>query len=271
MGMKHLYLAILFCIGSQFISNAYSQKLDSVLQTIQQFPEKYLSTVDNKISSIDDKLTKQTEKYLQKLQRAEDKIKKHLQKIDSSASAVFTNAQQKYTQLTEKIKSKTAIVSKITGGQYNSYLDSLGTSLKFLQQFNGLTNKVKEPLNKLQELQSKLLQTEKIKEFIAQRKDQIKQLLSKYTKLPNSLRKEYAKLSKTAYYYSAQIKEYKEMLKDPKKIEQKALGLLNKLPAFQKFMKENSQLASLFGVPSNLHEAFYNKNTNIRFTMLFSN
>ncbi len=42
------------------------------------------------------------------------------------------------------------------------------------------------------------------------------------------------------------------MLKDPKQIEQKALGILNKLPAFQKFMKENSQLASLFRLPGSL-------------------
>ena len=41
------------------------------------------------------------------------------------------------------------------------------------------------------------------------------------------------------------------MLKDPKKIEQKALSILNKLPAFQKFMKQNSQLASLFRIPDN--------------------
>ncbi len=41
------------------------------------------------------------------------------------------------------------------------------------------------------------------------------------------------------------------MLKDKKKIEQKALSLLSKLPAFQKFMQQNSQLASLFRVPEN--------------------
>ncbi|MDB5221578.1 MAG: hypothetical protein JWN83_245, partial [Chitinophagaceae bacterium] len=78
--------------------------------------------------------------------------------------------------------------------------------------------------------------------------EQIKQLLSKYTNIPKGLQKQYQQLSKTAYYYSAQVKEYKELLKDPKKIEKKALALLNKLPAFQKFMKENSQLASLFGI-----------------------
>jgi hypothetical protein len=41
------------------------------------------------------------------------------------------------------------------------------------------------------------------------------------------------------------------MLKDPKKIEEKALSVLNQMPFFQKFMKENSQLASLFSVPEN--------------------
>jgi hypothetical protein len=40
------------------------------------------------------------------------------------------------------------------------------------------------------------------------------------------------------------------MLNDPDKLEKKALTLLNKLPAFQQFMKKNSMLASLFNIPS---------------------
>ena len=70
-----------------------------------------------------------------------------------------------------------------------------------------------------------------------------------------ALKSEFDKLSKTAYYYSAQVKEYKEMLKDPKKIEQKTLSILNKLPAFQKFMQENGQLASLFRINENIDPA----------------
>lgn len=243
---KNTLLFIVFLLSTLF---CHSQSFDSSLKKLDEFPDKYFSKVNEKISSIDDKLTKQTEKYLQKLQKQEDKIKRRLAKIDSSATATFNNAKQKYTEFAQGIKSKTTAVSKLTGGQYNSYLDSLGTSLNFLKQFKDVTDKVKDPLKNLQQLQSKLQQSENIKKYIAERKAQIKQLLSKYTKIPKGLQKEYAKLSKTAYYYSAQVKEYKEMLKDPKKTEQKALSVLKKLPAFQKFMKENSQLASLFLIP----------------------
>src|SRR5258708_19829221 len=38
---------------------------------------------------------------------------------------------------------------------------------------------------------------------------------------------------------------------NPEQLEQKALSLLNQLPAFQTFMKKNSQLAGLFHVPGN--------------------
>lgn len=250
--MRYTFL-IIFVSHLLLICNIYSQSFDSSLQKLQELQSKYFSKVDNKISSIEDKLTKQTEKYLKKLQRQEDKIKKHLFKIDSTASATFANAKQKYSKLSQGIKSKTVPIaigiSKVTGGQYNSYLDSLSTSLNFLKQFKDVTSKVNGPLKNLNDLQSKLQQTEQIKKYIAERKEQIKQLLSKYTKLPKGLQKQYQQLTKTAYYYSAQVKEYKEMLKDPAKIEKKALALLNKLPAFQKFMKENSQLASLFQIP----------------------
>jgi hypothetical protein len=163
----------------------------------------------------------------------------------------LTDATGKYNELSQQIKNKTPGINKIISGVYNPYMDSLGTSLSFLKQFNGISDKVNNPLKNFDLLQGNLQESEKIKAFIAERKNQIKELLSNYTHLPAGLKNEYAKLSKTATYYSLQVQEYKDMLKDPKKIEEKALGILNKLPAFQKFMKENSQLASLFRIPAN--------------------
>ena len=211
-------------------------------------PSKFYSKVDKKISSIDDHLTKKSVKYLAKFQRQERKLQEKLKKLNPEN--VVENANEKYNELSQKIKSKTAGASKIVSGEYNPYLDSLGTSLSFLKQFKGISAKVKEPLESFNQLQSKLQLSEKIKEFIVERKNQIKELLSKYAKLPLGLKKEYDKLRQTAIYYQMQLQEYKNMLKDNKKIEQKALGILNKLPAFQKFMKENSQLASLFRIPN---------------------
>ncbi len=125
------------------------------------------------------------------------------------------NANEKYNELSQKIKNpsksplKGETYKSAIGGEYIASIDSLGTSLSFLKQFNGISDKVKEPLASLNQLQNKLQQSEKIKEFIAERKNQIKELLSKYTKIPGGLKKEYDKLNKTAYYYSAQVKEYK--------------------------------------------------------------
>ena len=45
------------------------------------------------------------------------------------------------------------------------------------------------------------------------------------------------------YYYSQQVREYKEALNDPDLMLQKALVILNKIPAFTHFIQQNGQLA----------------------------
>ena len=62
--------------------------------------------------------------------------------------------------------------------------------------------------------------------------------------------KELKKINKEVYYYSQQVNEYKELLKDSKKAERKALELLSKSKFFRDFMRKNSELASLFRTPS---------------------
>ncbi len=249
MRKEFFYLLLFLCI---IAIPGKAQQADSLISPLQNFPASFYLKVDKKISGINDQLSKKSLKYLAKFQRQERKLREKLVKLNPES--VVENANEKYNELSQKIKSKTGGAGKIISGEYIANLDSLGTSLSFLRQFNDISDKVKEPLKSFDLLQSKLQQSEKIKEFISERKNQIKEILSKYTKLPAGLRKEYDKLSKTAYYYQAQVKEYKEMLKDPKKIEWKALSLLNKLPAFQKFMKENGQLASLFRIPDNSAE-----------------
>ena len=221
--------------------------MDSSTQAALQLPKNYYVKVDKKISSVNEQLIKKSVKYLAKFQRQEAKLQKRLQKLNPQLA--LDGANIKYNELSQKIKSKTVGITKIAGGTYNPYLDSLGTSLNFLKQFNGISDKLKGPLGSFNQLQNKLQESEKIQEFIAERKGQLQQLLLKYTHLPAGLKNEYSKLNKTAYYYKAQVQEYKDILKDKKKIEQKAMGLLNKLPAFQKFMKQTSQLASLFRLP----------------------
>ena len=63
--------------------------------------------------------------------------------------------------------------------------------------------------------------------------------------------------NKEVYYYSEQIKEYKEIINDPGKIEKKAIELLSKTKVFQDFMRRNSMLASLFRLPGDPNDPAY--------------
>ena len=244
-----LIKSILFIFLLQNSLVSFSQNIDSALQTANQIPAKYYSKVDKKIKSVDGQLTKKSLKYLAKFQKQELKFEQKSK--DINPQFVITNANTEYAAIEEKIKNKTKGVTKIIGGEYNASLDSLGTSLAFLNQFRSLKGKVQNPLNNFDKLQSNFQESEKIEAFIAQRKNEMGSMLSKYAQVSNVLKNQYAKLSQTASYYSLQIKEYKDMFKDPGKSAQKVLNILNKLPAFQKFWSKNSYWTKLFPIPDN--------------------
>lgn len=244
-----LFKALLSILLCALTYTSYAQQIDSAVNQIQHFPDNYYSKVDEKLNSINARLTKKSLKYLAKFQRHEKKLQQKLGNINTDVKKTFENSTETYTRFRQGITSKT---TALTGERmaYNSYIDTLATSLSFLKKI-GTTPNATKSIESLNNFQGKFQESEKITQFISERKQQIKELLSQYTKLPAGLSKEYAKLNKTAYYYSAQVKEYKDMLKDPSKVEQKAIALLTKLPEFQKFMQKNSQLASLFPVPNN--------------------
>ena len=222
---------------------------DNSLSDLQSLPSKYYSKVDKRITSVNNQVTKKSLKYLARFQRQERRIQQKLQKINPDM--VINNTDQKYNELAQKLKSKTAGVTRILNGEYVPNIDSLGNSLAFLKKVEGISSKADAPLNSFNLLQGNLQKSQEIETFITERKNQISQMLSKYSNIPASLKNQFARLNKTEFYYKTQIQTYKNDLKDPKKIEQDALVVLNKIPAFQNFMKEHGQLGNLFGIPSN--------------------
>lgn len=232
------------------VGRAQQIRPDSMLAMEDKLSKQYLSAIADKSDKYVEKIDKQTQRYLAKLEKQEAKIQKKLSKIDSLASMdIFGNAQQQYQQLQNKLKAKTGAVGRVAG-QYLPWLDSAGTSLKFLEQYPLAKNlqagmaSVRAASGKIKALQQELKQAADVKDFIRQRKEYLRERLAKYD-LGNSLKK----YNQTAYYYSQQISEYKEALNDPEKAEKKVLELLNQVPAFQQFMKSNSMLASLFAIP----------------------
>jgi len=251
-------LTIVLCL-SVLNGQARQQEPGPVAGKIFSFPSKLINHINKKAADLNGRIDQQTEKYLQRLARREEKLRGKLYKIDSTAANnLFASSPTRYAALAIKMKGDASAAAGKICGEYIPYLDSLKGSLSFLQQGDSSSmtliadnGKIKAALGEVNQLQNKLQDAEAIKQFINERRQQIRAVLSRYTHLPNSIRSSLDSYNKEAYYYVAQIEEFKDILNDPDKLEQRALSLVNQLPAFQQFMKQNGQLAGLFGIPGN--------------------
>jgi len=237
-------LSVMLCFSLLSFSQS---KIDSLLGKLD--PQKFAASVTDRAKKLEDKLVAKSMEVLNKLQRVEEKFyAKMLAGKDSVIAIVkLDEVKSKYKSLRNNFKNS-AIVSKAS--QYIPRLDSLNTSLKFLNE-SGLDGKVKDALARTTALQGKFQQAEEIKQFIRERKEQLKQHFEKL-----GLTMQLKRINKQVYYYAAQIKEYKEILSDPKKIERKALELLSKTKFFKEFMRKNSMLASLFRIPGDTDDPY---------------
>jgi len=211
----------------------------------------YLEAVSVKSGFISRAIDKQTEKYLSRLQRREARLYKKLAQKDTAAAAkALAASRQQYASLRQKLAGAS---QKIHARQtkYIPLLDTVATSLQFLRQYGNLfkqglaaSRQLNDALAQVNNLDGKLQQAEDVQAFIKDRRQQLTEQLQQ-AGMGDAMKS----FNKEAYYYSAQLTEYRDALNDPDKAARKAIGLLNGLPAFRSFMQQNSLLASLFGAP----------------------
>ncbi|HET7116692.1 MAG TPA: hypothetical protein VFI29_09385 [Hanamia sp.] len=242
--MKKIYYSILLLILLVATNTGHTQGLDSIAAKMENLPDHFFASIQKKYSSLEKNLTRKTNHYLKKMQRQEKKLQRKAGSSDSTLGKPNTNVDSLYAafkqQLVVKENLAGRMAQKVHLNQYNPFIDTLSTSLSFLEKYKGMADKIKLPTGTLNQLESKFNECEQIQKFMAQRKQQMQNLLATFTKVPASLQNQLLQINKTAYYYSAQVHQYREMMKDPKQIEQKGLSLLQQLPAFQKFMQKNT-------------------------------
>lgn len=211
-----------------------------------QLPVHYVDDVAEKAGRIEEKIDGKTTKTLTLFKKQQNKIRRKLSKIDSLAAiSIFNSAEERFSNL------ETSLQQPQKPAQYIPFLDTLKTSLKFLNvnknmlaNVKGMDDKLSNGLSKINGLEEQLQKAEEVKQFLRKQKQFLKDELSRF-----GFSKELKNLNKQVYYYSEQIKEYKELIRDKKKMERKAVELLSKTRLFQDFMKKNSMLASLFRMP----------------------
>lgn len=225
-------------------------KADSVLYKLQDLPKKYLTDIDNKIDKYTSRVTNKTEKTLTKLAKWEAKIKSLLEKASpETAQRLFSSSQLTFATALEKYKQGQSVITN-QRKKYNEYRDKLTTNFKYLEeQKENLDNKLLQPLakakEKIDEYEAAQDETDAIEHFIKDRKKQLIDQGLQYLGKSKYLQK----INKETYYYLETIKNFKQIFSDKQKAEETALTLLNKIPAFKKFVQENSMLASLFWMP----------------------
>ncbi|HET7117787.1 MAG TPA: hypothetical protein VFI29_14935, partial [Hanamia sp.] len=230
----------------------------SSIDKIANFPSKFLQNVNGKISFLQRQLNKQSKNYIKKLLKQEARLKRQAGSLDSNAikNVFSTNAEKEYASLLRRLQSDSTVANpKNISGEYYPYIDSLQTTLSYLQQNQQLTanskiapEEVESTIRNLMVLQSKMQDADQIKQFIQQRKEQLKGYLSQFTKLSPGITKAYQNYNKQFYYYTEQVKSFRETLNDPDKRTKLAFTILNKVPAFSRFMQKNSLLASIFNL-----------------------
>ena len=241
--------------NKQYGHPSNQKKGGDIFDQILSFPDRFFKKVDSKINGFDKQLTKRTDKALSRLIKQEERLKQELEKGNKlAAENLFTKGIDSLKRMRAAINSKANKLANPTSlkGAYFPYMDTLETSLTFLQQGDAIPNttiktptQITDALARVKAAEAKLQYSDKIKSYLAQRQQELRQRLAQYSGYDRA-KKELDKMGKEVYYYQAQIKGYKEMLSEPSRIEEEAIKLLRKMPAFKRFMSDNGALAALF-------------------------
>ncbi len=236
---------LMACLLIAHISSA--QDSLSLNDKVLSFPTRFLNKISNKTSQLEQKIITKSGKALKQLAREERRLQRKLAKKDSVlAKHLFQDVQTKYQSLHSLLNQKTNQTSGRI--EYIPFLDTLKTSIRFFEKGGILSDNklLQETSQKINGMESRFAQAKQVQQYLRNRRQYLKEQLGKL-----GMAKELKQYYKKAWYYNAQIEEYKSILTEPQKIERKALDLLSKTKAFQQFMSRHSLLASLFPTPDN--------------------
>ncbi len=245
-------LLLVLCFGPLV---AWSQDSTSTVNKILNFPNRLFTKVHNNTTNLDQQIKKQTLKYLEKLASKERKLEQEVYAKDSIAGKdLFTGTQQQYQQLEATINAPANPNIANPLRQYIPALDSMQTAMRFMNSTalkvpsfpSDKLRQIQQISMEMQQLQARLQSANDIQQFVGQREQQLRNQL-----LQLGFAKEYAYINQQSYYYQQQLVEYRNLLSDPKKLEEKMLATLSTLPAFQTFMAKHSYLSQLFHMPAN--------------------
>lgn len=169
-----LTMAIALCCMSMT-----SMAQETVDTSSRYIASKYITAVTAKAHKIERLLDHKTEQALSRFQKEQTKLKRKISKIDSSAANnAFNRAEQEFRNLQSRLGESQQFT------QYIPFLDTLKTSLKFIDRHKklltsgeGRFSKVEESLTKINSLEQQIQKAEEVRKFLKQQKNVFKEEL----------------------------------------------------------------------------------------------
>jgi hypothetical protein len=223
---------------------------EKISDSIINLPSKYIKQIDNKVEKYYSRLTSKTEKALEKLSKWENKIHTLLLKVNpDAAKRLFNSNQITFSKLLEQYRQGKVNVQNYSK-QYDEYRDKLASTMAYISEKKGVIEDryikpATDAKEKIKQLNEQVENTEAIQQIIKERKRLLIEQCVQYIGKSKYLKK----INAESYYYIETLWNYKEMFSDSKKAEETTLTILNKIPAFQEFVRRTSVLSSLFAVP----------------------
>ena len=247
--IMRIALVLLILLQTAPVFSQTAENTGSTLNT--ETATNFLKIITNKFHKLENNLTNSVDKYLTNLEKQENKLYKKLYKKDSTAAIkIFAAQQAKYKQLKDKLHSADSNAATRKLKEYLPQFDTLKTSLAFLNtgitQNPAISQTLHTATAQLQQFETKMQIANEIKKQLKQRKEQLTHQLQQY-----GMGKQLMGLNKEVYYYQQQLNEYKDLINNPDKIQQKAIAVLRNSNLYKDFMKKNSFLAQLFKIPDN--------------------
>lgn len=260
-GLTILLLLLVLCRGATAQADssrltAVSGLLEIKIPATPDLPYKYFDKIETKADRYQRRVTKKTFKTLTRLSKWEKKTGRMVsrvnpqlyQKLFAKNKTTFSDMLQKLSAGEDLIASKRAV--------YDEYRDNLTTRVKYFEQRKDeLSEEVRE---KVSEANARMLMVNKkageaanVEKLIKERKNELTAAL-----LKSAISSRYlSKINKETWYYRETLKNYKEIFSTPGRAEKAAKEILQKIPEYNTFVKNNSMLAALFGTPENYGSA----------------
>ncbi|MBL7728579.1 MAG: hypothetical protein JNM68_12870 [Dinghuibacter sp.] len=215
---------------------------DTLLRRAPQFVE----AVSKKAGTCYHRIRRKTETTLNRLAKWEEKIFNLLQKADpETAARLFGTGHTRFSDMLQQYRQGTLALENDMAA-YDAYRDKLYTTIGYLDSGSTQTTAAAQKArNVLLELDTCERQTAVIKRMIRERRAQLAEACMKLAGSSRLLQK----IDKEGWYYAEALANYRDLFTQPGKAEELVLAVLNRVPAYQRFIQENSWLSTLFRIP----------------------